>query len=397
VADDPGTTPAPRPRRRRTDFDPTFKPPKVAHERRRAKRIAPEPAVERPGESEPASAASVPSPDAGVPRPEVPPPDAKSPADSVSPAGAPPPDADAAGAAVAAAAITTALPFSGTQAGRGPVKAAASAVSASAARPTGEPWLPMLEDRSPNEAVCPFLRAVDADGVRPPIETPDAANRCAALRDAVPQSLRQQELVCLSSGHINCPRYLRGAVAVTELPPPVVRPGRTVTPTILASIIVLIGAFALSVGFVVSRGSLELAAAPTRSPAPSATSEAAASTVASGSVDPAPTAAPIASPTPTPAATASPTPPPTPTPSPEPSPTPKPTPKPDPTSDRYALLEPCPNADRCWIYTVRPGDNLFSIANYFGVPLARVYAMNPWLESTGLRAGQALRLPPPTR
>jgi len=61
------------------------------------------------------------------------------------------------------------------------------------------------------------------------------------------------------------------------------------------------------------------------------------------------------------------------------------------------LLEPCPNADRCWIYTVRPGDNLFSIANYFGVPLARVYAMNPWLESTGLRAGQALRLPPPTR
>jgi hypothetical protein len=46
---------------------------------------------------------------------------------------------------------------------------------------------------------------------------------------------------------------------------------------------------------------------------------------------------------------------------------------------------------------VRRGDNLFSIANYFGVPLRRVYAMNPWLENSGLRAGQELRLPPPTR
>ncbi len=40
---------------------------------------------------------------------------------------------------------------------------------------------------------------------------------------------------------------------------------------------------------------------------------------------------------------------------------------------------------------------MFSIANYFGVKLARVYAMNSWLQSTGLKAGQRLRLPPPTR
>ena len=71
-------------------------------------------------------------------------------------------------------------------------------------------------------------------------------------------------------------------------------------------------------------------------------------------------------------------------------------PRPAPTSDRYALLKPCPNKPDCWIYRVRSGDNLFSIANYFGVPLATVKALNPW-TANGLRAGRDLILPPPTR
>jgi spore germination protein YaaH len=73
------------------------------------------------------------------------------------------------------------------------------------------------------------------------------------------------------------------------------------------------------------------------------------------------------------------------------------TPRPEPTSERYALLEPCPNRPRCWIYTVRRGDNLYSIANYFGVSLDAIYARNAFLRDGGLRAGQELRLPPPTR
>ena len=85
-------------------------------------------------------------------------------------------------------------------------------------------WLPVLDDRSPDPEICPFLpRRRRRPTGRRPIEAPDPANRCAALRDAVPQSLRQQELVCLASGHINCPRYLRGAVVVAEVPAPVVR------------------------------------------------------------------------------------------------------------------------------------------------------------------------------
>jgi hypothetical protein len=60
-------------------------------------------------------------------------------------------------------------------------------------------------------------------------------------------------------------------------------------------------------------------------------------------------------------------------------------------------LEPCPDRPDCYIYTVRSGGNLVSIANYFGVPLETVYELNRWVRTTGLRAGQELILPPPTR
>jgi hypothetical protein len=68
-----------------------------------------------------------------------------------------------------------------------------------------------------------------------------------------------------------------------------------------------------------------------------------------------------------------------------------------PRSGRYALLDRCPNRTRCWLYTVRSGDNLFSIANYFGVTLETVRRLNPWTQTKGIRAGQQLVLPPPTR
>ncbi len=87
---------------------------------------------------------------------------------------------------------------------------------------------------------------------------------------------------------------------------------------------------------------------------------------------------------------------PTPSPTPTPRPTPTPTARPAPTSDRYALLRPCPGTSRCWIYRVRAGDNIYSIANYFGVTQASIYDRNPFVRN-GLRPGQDLRLPPPTR
>lgn len=166
------------------------------------------------------------------------------------------------------------------------------------------------------------------------------------------------------------------------------------TPAIVAALVVLAASFALSVGFVVANGGMSLqaletaggaSASPAIAPSESAAVEGQAAT---------PTPAPAATPMPSP--TAEPTPEPTPTATPSPAPTATATPSP-PISDRYELLTPCGDEPNCWIYVVRQGDNLVSIANYFGVPLDTVYERNPWAETTPLVAGQELRLPPPTR
>ena len=282
-----------------------------------------------------------------------------------------------------------------------PEAEALEAPEAAAADPT---WLPMLDDRSLDPTICPFLRSVDDDDVAgPPIESPDAANRCAALRDTVPQSLRQQELVCLTSGHVNCPRYLRGAVAADVVIATPVRAVPRISTPIAASLVILVAAFTVSVGFVMANGSMELAAIDLPSPASSPSAVAAATDAptaepsAIASVEPSATPEPTAEPTPTPTPEPTATPTPEPTASPTPSPTPSPTASATPASDRYALLTPCPGVDDCWIYTIRAGDNLFSIANYFGHSMTTVYRLNPWAETQGIRSGMDLRLPPPTR
>ena len=245
-------------------------------------------------------------------------------------------------------------------------------------------------DPSTIRTSCRFLLREAEDGAMDPGLIVDPANRCVAMVEPVPQSSRQQELVCLTAAHVNCPRYLRGALVVTEAPEPVVRARTSVTPAVLASLIVLVMAFSASVAFVMARGGMELTAAPSASPVASVV------VVAVASASPTPTAVPTPTAAPTPSPSPSPSPTPTPTPAPTPKPTAKPTPKPAATSNRYALLRPCPGTPRCWIYRVRAGDNLYSIANYFGVSIDSIYDRNPWVRN-GLRAGQDLRLPPPTR
>jgi len=254
--------------------------------------------------------------------------------------------------------------------------------------------LTILDDgRSPNPATCPFFRS-ESDGGRLglPIEYPHESNRCAAFGEPKPQSLRQQELVCLTAGHVSCPRYLRGSLVGRETVA-VVPPRTGISRAVVAAAAVLIASAALSFAFVFARGGLTLPGA-----GPEPTDVAAASPEPTEPPPtPVPTSKPTAAPTATPRPTPSPTPPPTATPRPTPSPTPRPTVTPQPTSDRYELLEPCPDRPDCWIYTIRSGDNVFSIARYFGVPEATVRELNPWLETTPLRAGQQLILPPPTR
>lgn len=270
--------------------------------------------------------------------------------------------------------------------------------------PAPDPGGPM-DDPSAELRICPFLRAVNGDdSPGAPIRRPDQANRCIALGDAAPQSLRQQELVCLTSDHVDCPRFVRGAQGIIGLPAGVERPGLTPTPAIVGALLVLAASFALSVGFVVANGGMDLPAAASGGPQTAVESMTPSSSPpAETTAEPTVGASPEASVTPPgepPASTA---------PSAEPSlaetPPPSPTvtaaptvaPTPGPTSDRYALLKACPDVPDCWIYVVQNGDNLVSIARYFGVPFEVLTDLNPWTKTTQLVAGQELRLPPPTR
>jgi hypothetical protein len=262
---------------------------------------------------------------------------------------------------------------------------------------------PVLAESSLNPAVCPFLRSATDDGPGPPFVSPDPRNRCAAIGEPAPQSGRQQELVCLTRGHSNCPRYLRGAMVLGE-PAGARVNANGPSAAVLGAAVALAVAASLSVGFLLVRGGFDLAlASPSPNPvaivdpSPGPTSPGVAqtpSTSPAATPSPTPTESPMPSPTPSPTSiptvAASPTPPVTPT------VTPKPTAAP--TSNRYAYLKPCPSGPDCWVYTVRSGDNLQSIVNWFGVPYATVIRMNPQIsDPTQIRAGDMVRMPPPTR
>jgi len=250
--------------------------------------------------------------------------------------------------------------------------------------------------------VCPFFRYEHEGTLVAPLQVPDDGNRCAAIGVARPQSLRQQELVCLKSAHADCPRYLRGAMTVRTKPP---RRRPPVPRATVAALMILVLSAGISFGFVVQRGGIDLPVAgadavatgvaevgssspavsePPMTPAPTV-SQAASSAV---EATPSPTLEPTDSPSPSPTLK--------PTPTPTLSPTPEPTPSP--TSDRYKLLDPCPDKADCYIYTIRSGDNLYSIANYFGISMSTIYNWNPkYANGAHLRPGDQIRMPPPTR
>ena len=253
----------------------------------------------------------------------------------------------------------------------------------------------LFEGRSPLATTCPFLRSEAFEQLQPPNEWPDPANRCAALDEPQAPSARQQELVCLTLAHANCPRYLRGSLLARQAALSMPRT-RTLTGAIFGAILILIASSAASFAFVLSRGGLEI---PVASPDGANEVAAVPSSAPPGptnvAVHPSPPSEPSVEPSVEPSAVPSQTPPSSAPTTPTQTSTPAPTPRP--TSDRFALLDPCPDKPNCYIYTIRVGDNLYSIAHYFGVSLEKVYELNPWTRTSGLRAGRELILPTPTR
>lgn len=283
------------------------------------------------------------------------------------------------------------------------------------------PALPVLvatdDPRSADPSVCPYLRLDTGDGTLvAPYHSPADEHQCVAYGSPKPQSLHQQELFCLRAEHVDCPRYVR-AQAVTGTNDGA---SRALPRATVAAILLLVLSAGISFGFVIQRGGIELPVvegAPTPSSpvaivatptaviqpttAPTDVPSTVPTSAPSDGTSETPADAPSVSPSPTP--TLEPTPTPTPEPTATPVPTPRPTPRPTATpatgtASRYALLTPCPNVRNCYIYTVRAGDNLFSIAHWFGVSLPSIYAMNPqYANGAHLRAGDPLRMPPPTR
>ena len=137
----------------------------------------------------------------------------------------------------------------------------------------GRPPLPVLltveDGRSADPAVCPFLR-LDAGGtLLAPYHSPADEHQCVAYGGPRPQSLRQQELVCLRAEHVDCPRYLRGQAELGGLAA-TSRPGASMPRATVAAVLILVLSAGVSFGFVIQRGGIDLpvvgAVTPTSSP-----------------------------------------------------------------------------------------------------------------------------------
>jgi nucleoid-associated protein YgaU len=163
---------------------------------------------------------------------------------------------------------------------------------------------------------------------------------------------------------------------------PELRERRTLTPAVIAAALFVAACATFAVTFVAARGGLQLPIAAT--PAPVA--------VASAEPTPLETPGPLPSPEPTSATTPAPTVEPTvaPTLPPTAPPFALPTIKPnDPLRD----LEQCPDHPACYRYVVQRGDTFNRILSRYNLNEAVILALNPQLDDPSLiRVGQTLYL-----
>jgi hypothetical protein len=63
----------------------------------------------------------------------------------------------------------------------------------------------------------------------------------------------------------------------------------------------------------------------------------------------------------------------------------------------FVRLDRCPDVPNCYLYVVRPGDRLSTIAGRFAITTSAILALNPRItDPNAIYSGQTIRLPGPT-
>lgn len=153
---------------------------------------------------------------------------------------------------------------------------------------------------------------------------------------------------------------------------------RTLTPAVLLAALFTVACAGVSIAFVAGRGGLQL---PGRSASPGPIAAATATPAAGPSASPAPAATPAAGPSlePLPSPSA-------------PLATPG-EPTPAPSLDPLAVLPGCPDHPGCYLYTVKRGDSLSTIGDHWLIGLWILEALNPEVADPGtIVVGQTIYL-----
>lgn len=282
---------------------------------------------------------------------------------------------------------------------------------------------------------CPLL--VQAIGAS---SGPDPLARCGAVVDGDLVGLRQQRLVCLGSGHLDCPRFTRairsgrgmavmlaaspgrrapqvdppaleagasdvaGAPAFAaaslpsetaiprpsdvgsddrQLPPPrSIRRRRGEVPlAVLVAAAILGLAVITAVGFTLARGGLSI---PPGSGGPGGEPSASVPPIASAEASG--IASPVAggSASPSPGGSGAPA----------RGSTGSVAPSPRASGDPFAGLPACPDRPGCVVYRIQVGDRLIALADRFGVAYPALLTANPEIvDPNRIRVGQTIRIP----
>ena len=166
---------------------------------------------------------------------------------------------------------------------------------------------------------------------------------------------------------------------------PMAQPARrTLTPAVLASALFAAGCAVVAVTFVASRGGLQMPIAASGSQVAVASLGPSAGPSPAASLAPA-TTAPLASPGPSPTLVA--------TPQPTAPSTAAPSPTPAGSPDPLTALPGCPAVPGCYEYLIRRGDSLSGVASRYAIPVSTVLALNPEIaDPSTIVLGQILYL-----